>query len=83
MTECKARKETHKTSPKLAKMGQMKPRTLSLRGHCWRAALLAVFRLIVDFVSRGKPVSCRLTATGLHRSRDFGFQKPRSGSLLF
>ena len=30
--------------------------TFPLRGHCWRAALLAVFRLIVvSFVSGGKP----------------------------
>ena len=57
--------------------------TFPLRGHCWRAALLAVFRLIaVIFVSGCKPGFRQLATTGLHRSREFGFQGSRSRDLI-
>ena len=57
--------------------------TFPLRGHCWRAALLAVFRLIVViFVSGCKPGVRQLATTGLHRSREFGFQGSRSRDLI-
>lgn len=49
------------------------PRNLSrFRGHCWRAALLAVFRLIVVVVVSGcKSALRQMAAMSLHRSREY------------
>jgi hypothetical protein len=77
MTECRAEKETttRRKSP-WDKTNETK--NLSSIGHCWRAALLAAFRLM-DFVSKaGTLVN---SATGIsHRSRLSDFRRLRPGS---